>query len=269
MAPRYPQGWIFSSSGEDVCRLDSGDVGGGEGRVGGFDGAGQTGDAWQVDGAAGVFNDDGFKAEALAVDGGESNAEVVREATEKKSGEIAFAEIPGEAGRGGVVVLKKGGVGIEVGAETLAEDAFGLGNVEGRVELGAGGLLQAVIGPERLGTVGGLDRLVGLPVGMGAGEGDVGRGMPVLGENNVGEAGGECVDEGDNGVGVRYGQAAARTEVVLEVDDEQRVVGAECHCRETAVGSEECCGTIQEDQNPISESGQDIGDLSAPIGQRA
>ena len=127
-----------------LCGEDARDVGGGEGRVGGFDGAGQTGRAWQVNGAAGVFNDDGLKAEALAVDGGEANAEVVSEAAEEEAGEIAFAEIPGEAGGGGVVVLKEGGVGVDVGAETLAEDAFGLGNVEGRVKLGAGGLLQRI-----------------------------------------------------------------------------------------------------------------------------
>ena len=251
-----------------LCGEDARDVGGGEGRVGGFDGAGQTGGACQVDGATGVFNDDGVKAEALAVDGGEANAEVVSEAAEEEAGEIAFAEIPGEAGGGGVVVLKEGGVGVDVGAETLAEDAFGLGNVEGRVKLGAGGLLQAVIGPEALGSVGGLDRLVGLLVGVGAGEGDVGGGMPVLGEDNMGKAGGECVDEGDNGVGVRYGQEAARAEVVLEVDDEQRVGGAECHCRERAPDSEECRRTIGRSESHFRIGSRYLGGLRCVLHRR-
>ena len=169
------------SQGKNLCGLDAGNVGGGERRVGGLDGAEQTGEVWQVDGAAGVFDDDGFKAEALAVEGGEADAEVVSEAAEEEAGEVTFAEVARESGGGGVVVFEEGGVGVDVGAETLAEDQLGLGDVEGGVELGAGGLLKAVLGPEGLGAVGGLDRFVGLLVGVCAGKGDVSGGMPVLG----------------------------------------------------------------------------------------
>ena len=140
-----------------------------------------------------------------------------------------------------MVIFKEGGVGVQVGTDTLAEDVFGLVNVEVRVKLGTGGLLQAVIGPEGLGSVGGFDHLVGLLVGVGAGEGNVGRGMPVLGEDDVGKVDDECVDEGDNSVRAGYGQAAARAEVILEIDDEERVGEAECHCRERAGGYQKSC----------------------------
>ena len=55
------------------------------------------------------------------------------------------------------------------------------------------------------------------------------RRVPVLGEDDVGEFFGEGVDEGDDGVAVFDFEGAAWTEVVLEVDDEQRVVGLELH----------------------------------------
>ncbi len=64
---------------------------------------------------------------------------------------------------------------------------------------------------------------------VGAGEGDVVAGMPVLGEDDVVEAGGEGVDAGDDGVAVGDGQGAAGEKVELHVDDEERVGGAELH----------------------------------------
>ena len=63
--------------------MNAGDVCGGEGCVG-------VGDAdGEVDGAGGVFDDDGFEAEVVAVDGGVADAEVVGEATEEEAGKVA------------------------------------------------------------------------------------------------------------------------------------------------------------------------------------
>ena len=72
----------------------------GEAGVGFFDGAGAVEAGGEVDGAGEVFEDVAFEAEAGAVDGGEADAEVVGEAAEEEAGEVALAEVAGEAGRG-------------------------------------------------------------------------------------------------------------------------------------------------------------------------
>jgi hypothetical protein len=129
--------------------------------------------------------------------GGEADAEVVGEAGEEEAGEAPFVEIASEAGGGRAVVFGEGGVAVDVVAEALAEDELGVGDGKARVEFGAAGALDAVVGPEGLGAVGGVDGVgKGLLAGVGAGEGDVAAGVPVLGEDDVVEAGGERVDAG-------------------------------------------------------------------------
>ena len=53
-----------------------------------------------------------------------------------------------------VVVFEEGRVAVDSGAEPFAEYQFGVGNVQGGMEGCAGGVLHAVIGPERLRAVG-------------------------------------------------------------------------------------------------------------------
>ena len=160
----------------------------------------------------------------MAVEGGVADAEVVGEAAEEETCDVAFAEIASEAGRGGVVVFEEGGVGVDVAAEAFAEDEFGVGDVESGMEGCAVGVLEDVFGPESLRSVGGFDGFERLFV-VGGGEGDVLGGVPVLGEDNVVELFCEGVDEGDYGVAVFDGQCSARHEVVLDVDDEEGVGG--------------------------------------------
>ena len=138
----------------------------GEGCVGFGDAVGQ------VDGAGGVFDDDGFEAEVFAVDGGVADAEVVGEAAEEEAVEVALAEVAGETGGGAVVVFEEGGVAVDVAAEAFAEDEFGVGDVRAGMEGCAFGVLEDVFGPEGLGAVGGFDDFEGLFV-VGGGEGDV------------------------------------------------------------------------------------------------
>ena len=182
----------------------------------------------EIDGASGVFDDDGFEAEVAAVDGGVADAEVVGEAAEEETGEVALPEVAGEAGGGAVVVFEEGGVAVDVAAEAFAEDEFGVGDVQGWVERCAYGVLEDVFGPKGLGAVRGIDGFVGL-FRVGCREGDVLGGMPVLGEDDVVEFLGKGVDDGDDGVAVGYGQGAAGHEVVLDVDDEECVGGLELH----------------------------------------
>jgi len=183
----------------------------------------------QVDGAGEVFEDEGFEAEAGGGEGGEADAEVVSDAGEEEAGEAAFAKIAGEAGGGDAIVFGEGGVAVDVLAEALAEDELGVRDGEVGMEVGAAGTLNAVVGPEGLGAVGGLDGVGKWVKAVGAGEGDVVRGMPVLGEDDLVEAGGEGVDAGEEGVAVRDGQGAAGEKVQLHVDDEEGVGGSELH----------------------------------------
>lgn len=215
--------WVGSC--ENLPGLDALDAIGDEGIVGLSDGV------RQVDGAGGVFNDEALESEGGAVDGGVTDAEVVGQSAEEQSLQAALAQIPCKAGRGEVVVLEEGRVGVDVATKAFAEDQLGVGNVECRMEASAGGILQAVFGPERLRAVRSLDGLEGLLV-MRGGEGDVLDGMPVLGEDNVVELLREGVDEGDDLIAVGYGEVAAYSvdcgaEVVLYVDDEQSVVRLE------------------------------------------
>ena len=88
-------GWLFLN----ISRLNAGDVCGVQGGVGFGDAVGE------IDGAGGVFDDDGFEAEVVAVDRGVADTEVVGEAAEEQTGEVALAEVAGEAGWGEVVVF--------------------------------------------------------------------------------------------------------------------------------------------------------------------
>ena len=110
----------------------------------GFDG----GDgAVEIDGAAGVADDEGGQTEASCVESGVADAVVVSEAGEEDAVEVAFAEIAGEAGRRGAVVLKKCRVRVDGAAKAFAQDELGLREMQGGVKLGAVGTLKAVIGP--------------------------------------------------------------------------------------------------------------------------
>ncbi len=82
-------------------------TGGGKFALDGCDGA------VEVDGAAGIAEDHGGQTEAAGIEGGVADAVVVGEAGEEDAVEAAFAQISGEAGGGGAVVFKEGGVGVD------------------------------------------------------------------------------------------------------------------------------------------------------------
>jgi hypothetical protein len=185
----------------------------------------------KVDGAGGVFDDDGFETECFAVDGGVANAKIVGQAAEEEALQVPLAEIASEAGWGGVVVFEEGGVAVDVAAEAFAEDEFGVGDEKRWVEGCSTGVLDDVLGPEDLGAVVDFDDLERLFV-VGGGEGDVLVRVPVLGEDDVVESFGEGVDDGDYGIAVGDAEVSAGHEVVLDVDDQEGVCGLEGdHCR--------------------------------------
>jgi len=166
-----------------------------------------------------VFDNDGFKAEAGGGEGGEADTEVVGYASEEEAGEASLAKIACQAGGSSLIVFGEGGIAVDVLAEAFAEDEFSVGEREIGMEVSAAGALNAVVGPEHLRTVGGFDSVGKGMKAVGAGEGDVVERVPVLGEDDVVEAGGEGVDAGEDGVAVGDGQGAAGEKVQLHVDD--------------------------------------------------
>ena len=82
--------------------MDAGDIGLGEGGIGFGYGVGES------YGAGCVFEDYGFKAQCLAVEGGVTDAEVVGQACYVDGLDGSFAKVAGEAGEGLVVVFKEG-----------------------------------------------------------------------------------------------------------------------------------------------------------------
>ena len=180
--------------------FDDRDVVAGEGGFGGGDGA------VDVDGAARIADDGGGESAAAGVEGGEADAEVVGEAGEKEAFDSALAAVGGESGRCDVVVLEEDGVGVALGAVSLAQDQLGLGQMEGGVEFGSVGALDAVIGPEALLAARRDNDVVGLRSEVGGSEGDVTGGVPVLREDDVLEPRGDALDEWDDGVALGYGQ---------------------------------------------------------------
>ena len=59
----------------------------------------------EVDGAGGVFEDEGFEAEGAAIDGGVADAVVVGQACEEEALKASLTQVAGESGASGVVVF--------------------------------------------------------------------------------------------------------------------------------------------------------------------
>ena len=88
---------------------------------------------------------------------------------------------------------------------------------------GPAGSLHAVIGPQHLFAIGELDGLHRTAAGMAAREGEMARRVPVLRQHDMAEAFRNAIDHRHDPVAFRHGQRAARTEIVLHVDDQQHV----------------------------------------------
>ena len=83
--------------------------------------------------------------------------------------------------------------------------------------------LHAVVRPQHLPTVVHFDRFERLAARVAAREGKMAFGMPVLGERDMLEAPRQRVDGRNHPIALGDRKRAARTEVVLNVDDQQQV----------------------------------------------
>jgi len=178
---------------------------------------------FHIDSAAGVFNDEDFKAFFVCVQRGGSDAKIISESGDKNALHAFSAEMISKTGGGGVIVVGEGGVGIDMQLLAFANDKLGIGDVQCGVQRGACGLLHAVIGPQHLLAVGGGDAFEDGVAGVRGGEGDVSGGVPVLREDDVGEARRERVEGRDDGIAIGNCKCAPGAEVILDIDDEDGV----------------------------------------------
>ena len=176
-----------------------------------------------IDGAAGILEDERGEALPHRVDRGIADAEIEGEAGEEDALQAALAQISREPRLGLAVVLEEGRIGIDVGPEPLADDEGGIRHRQLVVELGAGRALHAVVRPQHLRAVGELHQIVRRGAGMDRGKGLVAVRMPVLRQHHVGEGARQAVDQRHDLVALGHGERAARAEIVLHVHHHQHV----------------------------------------------
>src|SRR5262249_2654794 len=110
--------------------------------------------AVDIDAAASILDHDHGKALAARVPGRVAYAKIEREPRHEDSSQASLAQGTGKAGGGLAVVLVEGGAGLDPRAEALAQNELGVRNLQVVVELRTGGVLNAVIRPQDLLSVG-------------------------------------------------------------------------------------------------------------------
>ena len=175
----------------------------------------------EIDRAAGILDHDGLEAGASGILRRPAHAEIGGEAGDHDLGDATLAQIAFQPRPRPAIGLDEAGIAVDAPAKTLADHRFGMRQVEPGMEGGPGRPLHAMIRPEHLRAIIQLDRLEGLAAGVAGGEGGVSRRVPVLRQHDMAEAAPERVDCGYDRVAIRHGEAPARTEIVLDVDDEQ------------------------------------------------
>src|SRR5262249_20246482 len=146
-----------------------------------------------------------------------------REPRHEDSRQAPLAQITGEAGGGLAVVLVEGGVGIDRGAEALAQDELGVRNLQVVVELRTGRGLNAMIRPHDLLSVADRDGPEWTLSAMRRWKRVVAGRVPILRQHHVVEARGDAIDDRHDFIAARNGKFATRTEVILDIDDQQDV----------------------------------------------
>lgn len=179
----------------------------------------------QGDCPAQVFDDDALEAELRSIHRGEPDAKVIREAAQKHAAKLPLAQVAGEPGRREVVIFEKRRIAVDLFAKTFAEQELGVRDVHR--ELRAAGALHAMVGPEMLRSLwrfGGVNER--LLAWVRAGKRNVTLRVPVLRADHVREARRQRLDAGDDFISTLDAKRAPGEEVMLHVDDEERVVWA-------------------------------------------
>src|SRR5712671_853103 len=183
--------------------------------------------ARQIDGPAGCLDEHGVEAKPARVHSGVMHAIVGREPGQEDPLQTALAQIASQTGRRLPVVFIERGIGIDFGAESLADHQLRPLRHQLRVKGGARRSLDTVIGPERLLAIWHADGLKGGRTRMRCGKGAVTGRMPILGQRDMIEALGEAIDDRYHGIAVGDRKRAAGAKIVLHVDYKQQIIVAE------------------------------------------
>src|SRR6266478_117933 len=159
--------------------------------------------------------------------GREAHAEIKCEPNQKDALERTLAQIARKSCRRRAIVLEKGGIGIDGRAKPLAQHECRVRNLEVLAEFGAHRALDAMVRPEYLRSIGERDRLERFSARMRGRERSMAARMPILCEYDIPEALRQTVDDRYHLVAARDREAAARAEIVLDIDDQQNVVFAD------------------------------------------
>src|SRR6266436_2023194 len=105
-----------------------------------------------------------------------------------------------------------------------------MGHLELWVQARPLGPLDTVVRPQDLRTIRDLDRIERALSGVRAGERSMSRGVPVLGQDHVGEGSRQSVDRRDDRIAVGNCERSTGAEIVLDIDDQQNVSIIWRHC---------------------------------------
>lgn len=171
----------------------------------------------EVDSAAGVGEKGGGKIFFEGVEDGEFDAVVGGDAADVEVGDSFVAEVVGEPSAVAMAIVVKAAVAVDGGVDAFAKDGVDSASVESGGEVGSGGSLHAVGGPEDLGKAGEFDGVADFLAGMITGKTAVVGGVPVLGGDNEVVVGEKFVDMRNEFVATVDAEGSAGEEVVLKV----------------------------------------------------
>src|SRR5262245_5570602 len=172
---------------------------------------------------ASIFKDRNGKTEPFCILGRIAHAIIERKPGKKYAREPALAQIARKPRRRFPVVFEEGRIRIDVQPESLAQDERSVGDSKRGMQPGARRSLDAMVRPERLQAIARLNRLIGTSAGMRGSKGAMPRRMPVLCQDNVVELAGKPVDGCKDFAALRHRKLAARTKIILNIDDQKDV----------------------------------------------
>ena len=182
-----------------------------------------------VDCLAGFANYHCGQVQSPRIESRPGDAEVISQAREKHPFQAAFSQIPAQPRRGRMIVLEERRVRVQVDSMSFAEDQLGLRQTQQGMKIGSAGSLNAVLRPEYLRSVRGFDTLECVTPRMTRRKRQVPLRMPVLRKHDMLEFPRGPVNRLDHPVGLRNSQRAARTEVILHVDNDQHILWSDFH----------------------------------------
>src|SRR5205823_7872088 len=160
------------------------------------------------------------------IDRGPADAEIGRESGEKYASDSALVQIAAKSRARAAIRLAKSRIAVDLAPKPFANDQLRVRNVERGREIGAGGALHAMLGPQHLLAVVQFD-FREVRAAMRRRKGMMRGRVPILRQDDVRKAPREIVDDGNDRVAIGHGERAARQEIILHIDDQKNIAVGE------------------------------------------